>query len=113
AASVDAPGRSIVVANSTGRNRAGVVSFTVPGAGPLHLVGPDGVRLAAQVAPSPEVVEMEVEAVPDELDHVLDLFGPGVFAGHAICEQSALEAGGQLEISLRMGAPTVDLGGVR
>src|SRR6478609_829837 len=49
AAQVTAPAGATVVANPTARTRSGLVDVRVPGTGPCHFVGPDGVAHPAQL----------------------------------------------------------------
>ncbi|MCU1427723.1 MAG: alpha-mannosidase [Actinomycetia bacterium] len=49
AARIDTPPASTVVVNPTARPRGGVVECTLPGRGPLHFVGPDGLARPAQL----------------------------------------------------------------
>jgi mannosylglycerate hydrolase len=85
---VDAPPGSLLVANPSGHRRAGLVQLPVPGRGPLHLAGPDGERLPAQVLATRQPVEMVAEVPGREVGVVLDLFGAGTFAGHRVARWS-------------------------
>jgi mannosylglycerate hydrolase len=84
AARVDAQPGCLLVANSGGHDRAGLVHFEVAGRSPLHLLAADGVALPAQVLDVRQPVEMVAEVPPHEVDVVRDLFGAGTFAGHRV-----------------------------
>ena len=78
------PGPTLVVANPSGHRRAGAVRFEAAGWGPVHLVGPDGAARPAQVLATRQAVEMVARRPGRDLDVVVDLFGPGRFAGHRV-----------------------------
>jgi mannosylglycerate hydrolase len=81
-----APG-SLLVVNAGGHRRAGLVHVDVPGRGPLHLVGPGGETFPAQILARRQPVEMVAEVPGREAGVVLDLFGPGTFAGHRVARR--------------------------
>ncbi len=84
ATAVDAPAGSRLVVNPGSHRRAGAVRFPAVGTGPVHLQGPAGELLPAQVLATAQALEMEAAAPGADLDVLLDLFGTGSFAGHRV-----------------------------
>ena len=103
AVAVAAPAGSLLVVNPSGHDRAGAVRVMVPGSGPVHLEGPGGEPLPAQVLATSQPAEMISETLTDETDVVVDLFGHGTFAGHRVARWHV--APNTSELVLEMAAP--------
>ena len=103
ASHVAAPAGSLVVVNPSGHERRGAVRVDLPGSGPVHLTGPDGELLPAQVLATSQPPELVSETLTDETGVVVDLFASGTFAGHPVARWRV--APDSSELVLEMAAP--------
>ena len=81
---VGAPGGATVVANSTARARSGLVDARIPGSGPCHFVGPDGVAHATQPIEGTRDEGFQTMVTGQKVRWVLDLMRASEFAGRQI-----------------------------
>ena len=84
ATQVAAPAGATVVANPTARARSGLVDARVPGSGPCHFVGPDGVAHAAQLIDEGGGDGFQTMVTGQKVRWVLDLMRASEFAGRQI-----------------------------
>jgi mannosylglycerate hydrolase len=84
AAQVGAPGGTTLVANPTARTRSGLVDARVPGSGPCHFVGPDGVAHATQLLDDAGDEGFQTMVTGQKVRWVLDLMRASEFAGRQI-----------------------------
>jgi mannosylglycerate hydrolase len=77
------PGATIVV-NTTSRARGGLVELTLPGQGPVHLVGPDGEACATQIVTSAASPGFSSGGVGEEARWLLELMRGNEFGGAPI-----------------------------
>ncbi|MDQ1381772.1 MAG: 2-O-(6-phospho-alpha-D-mannosyl)-D-glycerate hydrolase [Actinomycetota bacterium] len=84
AGQVRAPAGATLVANPTARARTGVVEARVPGTGPCHFVGPDGVAHPAQVLDEVGGEGFHTMVTGQKVRWVLDLMRASEFAGRQI-----------------------------
>ncbi len=85
------PGSTIVV-NPTARERGGLVELTLPGQGPVHLVGPDGNPCATQIASSASTPGFKRGGVGEEARWLLELMRGNEFAGAPISRYSVTDS---------------------
>ena len=84
ATQVGAPAGATIVANPTARARSGLVDARIPGSGPCHFVGPDGVTHAAQVIGEGGGDGFQTMVTGQKVRWVLDLMRASEFAGRQI-----------------------------
>jgi mannosylglycerate hydrolase len=84
AGQVAAPAGATVVANPTARARSGVVDARVPGSGPCHFVGPDGVAHPAQLIDDAGEDGFQTMVTGQKVRWVLDMMRATEFYGRQI-----------------------------
>ena len=84
AGQVGAPAGATLVANPTARARSGLVDARIPGIGPCHFVGPDGVAHATQVIEGARDEGFRTMVTGQKVRWVLDLMRASEFAGRQI-----------------------------
>ncbi|MDQ1434087.1 MAG: 2-O-(6-phospho-alpha-D-mannosyl)-D-glycerate hydrolase, partial [Actinomycetota bacterium] len=97
AGQVRAPAGATLVANPTARTRTGVVEVRVPGTGPCHFVGPDGVAHPAQVLDEVGGEGFHTMVTGQKVRWVLDLMRASEFAGRQIHSYEVTDVDGAHE----------------
>jgi alpha-mannosidase len=114
---VDADAHDLVIVNATARARSGLVELSLPGHGPAHVVGPDGVAHPAQVLAERGGVAFSTVVTGTKVRWVLDLMRGTEFAGNAVGRvQTATTDDGTFDVELHVASPgdeLTDLGELR
>ena len=108
AAEVAAPAGATVVVNSTARRRSSLVEGRIPGRGPCHFVGPDGVVHPTQLLAEEGGEGFNTIVTEQKVRWVLDLMQGVEFAGRAISGFEMQERDEFREVRLREASPGDD-----
>jgi alpha-mannosidase len=105
ARAVDARAGATLVVNPTARARSGVVEGTVPGDGPCHVVGPDGVARATQTLGEISGEGYATMVTGQKVRWVLDLMRGTEFAGRQVTAFDVVDAGDRHDVTLHEAGP--------
>jgi alpha-mannosidase len=105
AADVDAPTGATVVVNPTARARGGLVEGTIPGDGPCHFVGADGLPRATQIIGEISGEGYSTMVTGQKVRWVLDLMRGTEFAGRQVTRFELDETADLIDIVLHEAGP--------
>jgi alpha-mannosidase len=110
ASALDAEPHDLVIVNPTARARGGLVELSLPGHGPAHVVGRDGVAHPAQVLSERGGIAFATSVTGSKVRWVLDLMRGTEFAGNSVARvETETVADGAFEVALHIATPGDDL----